>query len=383
MTRAEQVDVAVVGGGPVGLFLAGLLVQRGISCAVLEKNTRLSTHSRAIGIHPPALERLEQLGVAEELITQGVEIHEGRAFIDTQPLGTLSFAHGPAPYHFVLSLPQCLTEAVLAAHLERICAGTLRLGAKVRRLRAEDHGVCVHYRTGSHEPSLHARFVVGCDGKRSVIRQAVGIPFEGGPYADRYLMGDVADSTELGARAGIYLCDDGLIESFPLPGGKRRWVVKLQQGETAVTVELLQQLIQRRLQHRIPVETSEMVSGFGVERYLAKRFVSGRVVLAGDAAHVLSPIGGQGMNLGWLDAWALAERLTHVCGDYRPYEDALQAYQQSRRKAARTAMKRAEFNMLLGRKTRFTAVRNIVAWSLLNTPLKRVMANVFTMRGLE
>ena len=160
-------------------------------------------------------------------------------------------------------------------------------------------------------------------------------PFPGNAYPDTYLMGDFADSTELGADAGIYLTDVGLVESFPLPGGKRRWVAKTDTYLPAPTPEMLARLVLERLEHRLPTHTNTMLSAFGVQSYLAKTFVSGRILLAGDAAHVLSPIGGQGMNLGWLDAAAAAAALDEILNKQAEPDEVLRSFDAQRRRAAK------------------------------------------------
>lgn len=363
-------DAIVVGGGAVGLFLGCRLAQLGLECRVLERRHAPPPHSRAIGIHPPALERLAELGLAEAFLREGVRIARGHAFAGTRRLGTLEFTACPPPYPFVLTLPQPRTEALLAQRLDQLAPGALRCGAEVTGFGADAQGVSVTLADGD---TLRARYLVAADGKESGVRHRLGIPFRGGQYPDTYLMGDFADTTTLGSDAGLYLTRAGLIESFPLPGGVRRWVVKTPRFVENPEATLLGQLVQERLGVQLPLETNTMLSAFGVQRFLADRFVQGRVALVGDAAHVLSPIGGQGMNLGWLGAWRLAESLVA--------ENGLDGY-ASHRRAAKQAIRRAEFNTVMGRATPLAPLRDALAWSILHTPLRRTFARVFTMRGL-
>ena len=367
---SPDLDVLVVGGGAVGLFLGCRLAQLGLNCRVLERRSAPPQHSRAIGVHPPALERLAELGVAEVFLREGVRVARGHAFAGTKPLGTLEFGSCPPPYPFVLTLPQPRTEALLAARLGELAPGTLVCGAEVAGLEAGAEGVTVTQTGGT---TLRARYVVAADGKESRVRQLLGIPFRGGSYPDTYLMGDFADTTALGSDAGLYFTRAGLVESFPLPGGVRRWVVKTPGFVSEPSPELLGKLVAERLGVQLPLGTNTMLSAFGVQRFLAARFVKGRVALVGDAAHVLSPIGGQGMNLGWLGAWRLAEGLAEGRG--------LAGYAAHRR-LARHAIRRAEFNTVMGRASPVAPLRDAFAWSVLHTPLRRTFARVFTMRGL-
>lgn len=374
----ERTDIAIVGGGPVGLFLACRLAQLGLEVMVLEREAGIRRHSRSIGIHPPALERLEHLGVVDEILQRGVCIRRGLAFGRRGCLGKLEFSNCPPPYTFIMTLPQDQTEAILAARLCQLHPTALHREAEFKAFQACAEGVTVSYRQWGRLRRLEARFLVGCDGRHSRVRDLAGIAFQGGSYPDTYLMGDFADSTALGPDAAIYLTSEGLVESFPLPNHSRRWVAKTG-GPAEATAETLAALLWKRLGCHLPLETNTMLSAFGVERYLASSLVKGRVMLAGDAAHVVSPIGGQGMNLGWLDAWLLAGMLAAIIKGQPP--ELLHAYQQ-RRRAAKRAIRRAEFNMRMGRKTALAPLRDVGLSLLLHSPAKRMLAHSFTMRGL-
>ena len=382
-----MLDAVIVGGGPVGLFLGCRLAQLGLDFVVLEKHAEPLQHSRSIGIHPPSLERFEQLGLVDDLLVRGIRVEKGLAFGSSKlrplpkRLGELGFSLCPEPYTYVLTLPQYVTEGILE---ERLC--TARPSALWRRAEVQavrdsvDHAEVVCERDGETK-RLRARVVIGCDGKHSVVRNAAGIPFKGGRYPDSYLMGDFADLTDLGNDAALYLTQEGIIESFPLPDQVRRWVVKMPHALERVTPLDLTNVVKERLGVEVPAETNTMLSSFGIERYLAKRFAEGRFALAGDAAHVVSPIGGQGMNLGWLDAWRLAEALLET-KQGAGLETSLKNYNRSRRRAAQAAIFRAEFNTVMGRGTPLAPLRDFGLRGVLHTPLKRVLAHMFTMRGL-
>jgi 2-polyprenyl-6-methoxyphenol hydroxylase-like FAD-dependent oxidoreductase len=144
-------------------------------------------------------------------------------------------------------------------------------------------------------------------------------------------------------------------------------------------VRQLTQLIRDRVRVALSADTNTMLSSFGVQHYLAASFVKQRVILAGDAAHVVSPIGGQGMNLGWLDAWAVAEALLATL---QGQPSALQRFEDKQKRMARTVLGRAAFNMRMGRATRFEAAKYVLAKLLLQKPFAGMLANMFTMRGL-
>ncbi|CAN5733413.1 NAD(P)/FAD-dependent oxidoreductase [soil metagenome] len=386
MSRASQTvetEVVIVGGGPVGLFLGCCLAKEGVTFKVLERRNEPIRHSRALGIHPPALEALASVGVADELTARGVQVRHGHAFANTRPLGRLSFEHCPGPYPFVLALPQFETESVLERRLCDLAPGSLLRGASVTSLFETDAGLeVVSTDEGGQTKRVRAAFVVGCDGKDSAVRSLSNIGFVGKPYPDTYLMGDFADTTALGADAGIYLTADGLVESFPVPSGQRRWVAKTDTYLKNASPETLSSLVDTRLSHTLQTETNTMLSAFGVQHYRARTMARGRVLLAGDAAHVLSPIGGQGMNLGWLDAVAAARALTLSLRENHNRQIVLEAYSRDRLRAARNAAFRAEVNMRVGRKTRLAPLKNALVRGALRSPLERVLARLFTMRWL-
>lgn len=378
----EMLDAVIIGGGPVGLFLGCCLAARGLRFAVLEQGLAPRPHSRSIGIHPPLLERFAALGMAGELLAQGVRVPRGAVFVGGKWLGELGFEGVSKDFGFILLLPQHRTEAILEARLHQLQPGALRRGARVVKVRDTGRGVEVTCEREGGRETLAARFAVGADGKRGFARSAAGISYKGGPYPDSYLMGDFADTTAYGPTAVIHLTPGGVVESFPLPGGLRRWVVRTDQLEQGATPQALCELIRARTKLRVVADSCAMLSAFGVERHLAARFVKGHTVLIGDAAHEVSPIGGQGMNLGWLDAAALAEVLEKVVRGEVAARLALRAFERRRRASARIAARQAEFNMAFGRPWRSSRAQAVFTRALLSAPPRFVLARLFTMRWL-
>ncbi|PNY79864.1 FAD-dependent oxidoreductase [Deinococcus koreensis] len=377
-----MLDVAVVGGGPVGLYLGLLLTRAGLRAQVLEQRPAISPHSRAVGLHPPALEAFDELGLGSEMVAAGVPIRRGVVRGPSGLLGELSFEGVSARHPYVLALPQRETETILEAHLNAAHGDALRRGVRVLEVRDGGPHVCLQVQDGEAAPrELRARFVVGTDGRRSLIREAAGLSFPGGPYPMTYLMGDFPDTTAYGASAAITLSAGGVVESFPLPGGRRRWVAQTPALRKGAAPHELTALLAARTGLHVPAGDCTMLSAFEVRRHLAPRFRSGRVLLAGDAAHEVSPIGGQGMNLGWLDARDLAPRLVRaLAGDSAP----LAEYGPARRHSAWQAARQAELNMWLGRPLagiegtlRATLLRALLAGSA-----RAALAQAFTMRGL-
>lgn len=375
-------DIIIAGGGPVGLYLAGVLLQNGISVNILEQKTKIDRHSKSLGIHPVAMELFEQAGIAAPFLKKGLKIERGIAFVNDRKAGTLSFLNCPKPFNFILALPQYQTEEILEEWVYQLNPDCLIRGAEVSRIHQTENTVVVTCQKENSDYELKSSFLAGCDGKNSTVRKLMGTGITRKKYPDTYIMGDFSDNTDFGRDAAVYLHQAGLVESFPLPGFMRRWVAKTDHFVNNPGRELLERLVQERTGHELNRQTNPMISSFGVQHAVAERFHSGRILLAGDAAHVVSPIGGQGMNLGWLNAHRLASVLQTVLNNPQKIDHLFNDYSSVGQRIARKAGRRAALNMKLGRKTRFPLTKKLAAQLIVNTPLSKRAARVFTMRGL-
>ncbi|QHC54858.1 2-polyprenyl-6-methoxyphenol hydroxylase-like FAD-dependent oxidoreductase [Rathayibacter tanaceti] len=391
-----ETDVLVVGGGPVGLFLGALLARAGVDVQVWEQSVDPPRGSRAIGIHPPSLNAFAAVGADLPVLGEAARVHEGVARSRGRTLGALSFARASATHPYVVTLDQHRTEAVLrerlhAAAAEALRPGTALTGLRLPRGRVEASGTG----PGGEPLALRAAFVVGADGARSTVRELLGIGTSGRDYPDRYVMGDFADP-EPARLVGTALVDvgpAGVVESFPLPGGRRRYVAlsgpdralgapawRPEEAPDQVAALALSAAVRERTGAAADPGSCSMLSGFRVRRREAERMGSGRAVLIGDAAHEISPIGGQGMNLGWLDAAELAPLLAEAVRDGAagPWP----GFARRRTAVARRAARQAEANMALGRPLGVVAHRGREAFlrAALALPTADVLARIYAMR---
>ncbi|MDT0195551.1 NAD(P)/FAD-dependent oxidoreductase [Arthrobacter sp. AB6] len=379
-------DVVIVGGGPVGLYLAASLLQEGVSVRLLEQRTERNIHTRAIGIHPPALKALDGIHLADAMVREGMPITAGLALSGGRTVGTMSFAGVSEAFPFVLALPQYRTEQLLEERVHALDSGAIVRGVRVTGVNDDGAAAAVAVEPSSDatagDGSFEASFVVAADGARSLLRDALGMPVRTKAYPDHYLMGDFADSGRHGQMAVLFLEPEGIVESFPLPGGLRRWVVRLGRPAGGADAGRLARLVLRRTGILPDVRTNTMLSAFSVRSTMARRTVAGRVVLVGDAAHEISPIGGQGMNLGWLDAQALAPVLREAVAG-KPVDGRLKEFAAARRRAAAVARRQSEVNMLLGRPLPppLLRLRNLAIGGAASIPaMNRWTARRFTMQ---
>lgn len=378
-----MIDVAIAGGGPCGLALAALLLDAGLSVRVLEARDSPGTHSRAIGLHPPALGVLDAVGVGGAAVKTGVRIRRGIGVSAGDTLASLDFGMLTGPHRYVLSLPQAHTVRLLGKRVHDLDAQALLRGARLETFQQDEDRVRLAFTTGPasggpasgrNRHTLDARFLIGADGVNSTVRTVLGQPFPGRRYRDEYLMGDYPDTTPYGPTAALFLHREGIVESFPLPGGLRRWVAWCREDDPLD----LPGLVLRRTGHLACREDASMLNAFRCSRRSVRRMATGRVVLIGDAAHEVSPIGGQGMALGLMDARSLAPLLR----DFPASGGGFAEFSTTRLRAAARAGRQAHLNMVLGRPLPAPADsmrRRAIARVATSPALLEAVAHRFTM----
>jgi 2-polyprenyl-6-methoxyphenol hydroxylase-like FAD-dependent oxidoreductase len=343
-------DAAIVGAGPVGLLLGCLLGASGLRVLILERRTRVPALSMAIGITPPSLRLLGKLGLDAEFTARGVSIRDCFIHGDSGHLGRVTFRDLPGEYRFILSLPQADTITLLQEKLAEYPSVTLCTGAEVVDVAQDDAGCRIAYTLGDGGSieTAAARFVAACDGGRSPVREMIGVRAVGSDYRRHFVMGDFLEDSGLKDEAHLFFTATGSVESFPLPGGRRRWIVQTDRRLDRTPDDFISATVFERSGIVLSPARQLNQSAFTPRHFNCDRYHEGRVILCGDAAHGMSPVGGQGMNTGFADAEFLAGALAAILLRGAPAQVLLGGYDRFRRCAARSAISRAGWGMWLG-----------------------------------
>jgi 2-polyprenyl-6-methoxyphenol hydroxylase-like FAD-dependent oxidoreductase len=334
MALPKNADVVVVGAGPMGLTLACRLRAANLDVLVLDKVAEGANTSRAAVIHARTLEVLDELDVTPRLVAEGCVVPVFTVRDRQRVLARLDFSGLPTPFPYTLMLPQCRTEAILADRLAELnghvhrpwtvtSVDTTATGAVVTA--ADANGV---------SETVQASYVVGADGLNSVVRTSAAIGFTGDSYDASFVLADVRLDWPLPTEeVQLFFSPAGLVVVAPLPGGRHRIVATVDQAPETPSAELIQALLDERGPGGAHVGDLAWSSRFRVQHRIADNYRSGSLLLAGDAAHVHSPAGGQGMNIGMQDAIDLGQTLINVLSG-QTADTALDGYQQRRRPVA-------------------------------------------------
>lgn len=384
---ANDFDTIIIGGGPVGLLLANLLGKRGRKVLVAERRTQARADSMAIGITPPSLHILKTLELDREFAAQGIPITTAKVFEAGDFLGDVDFSKLPANHRYILSLPQAKTIAILKNNLKKYPSVHLLDGMEFIEQTQQTDGIRIRLKDvkTSACTEVSAAYLVGCDGHRSQVRQRADIRFPGRNYRSSFFMADFGDHTELGSEAHLYFGPHGSVESFPLSDGLRRWIIQMPlqaQPEKMDVGSTVAQQVFDRIGVDLSTSKLQFESSFRPQRRLAKTYTKGRTLLCGDAAHVMSPIGGQGMNTGFADANHLAQTLCEALATPEQTKSLFASYNQERRHSFCFAASRAARGMWMGTRTghAFSALRRLFAVRILFRPLiRKRLATYFAM----
>lgn len=307
--------VLVVGAGPVGLTMAAELARYHVPARIIDRSPARTDQSRALAVWARTLELLAGAGCVDAFLAAGfradaIGIHAGNRLIGRVPFDQIA-----SPFNALLVIPQSETERLLEAHLASLGGKVERNAELVAFTDTGDGVTCVVRHASGKSEEIHASWLIGCDGAHSHIRRTLGMTFEGDTLSTSFLIADVhiaslaIPPTEL----AVFWHPDGALMIFPISPGRYRIIADIGalSGQPP-TFEQVQAIVARRGPGDITLSDPVWLSHFGVNERKVRDYRAGRVFLAGDAAHVHSPAGGQGMNTGMQDAFNLAWKLALV-----------------------------------------------------------------------
>jgi 2-polyprenyl-6-methoxyphenol hydroxylase-like FAD-dependent oxidoreductase len=369
-------DVLVIGAGPSGLTLAASLVKQGIATTIVDRQAAGANTSRAAVVNARTLEVLEGLDVASRLVKEGVQAPRFSIRDRARTLIPIDFSELPTAHPYSLMVPQSTTEKLLLDRLVELGGSVVR-PKTLTSITQDDNSVTATFDDGG---VIRARYVAGADGIHSTVREQAGIGFEGGVYDESFALADVRLTGEAPADEVILFWDRaGLTVVAPLPGDVFRIVAPVPDAPEEPSAQFVQQILDSRGPGAGRMVVMDVVWGsrFRIHHRVADTFRAGRILLSGDAAHVHSPAGGQGMNLGIQDAIALRDALVGVL---RGGPDTLlDDYSAARRPIARQVVTMTDRltrlatlptaarpirNTAIGLAGHIPAVRRALAWRL-------------------
>lgn len=346
MNTSLNTDVLIVGAGPTGLSLAAQLTRYGIGFVLIDEKEGATELSKAMIVHARTLEILDQIGLADAAVAHGSVAQQGTLLREGEVRARLNFADIGAqlsPFPFILILEQSKTEKLLYNHLTTN-GKTVLWRTRLQRLTQHEAGVLAELSTPDGPATVNARYLVGCDGASSSTRHLTGLSFTGSTYPRLFFVADV-DMVFEAEPASFYVTfgERGLLLLFPMEG-ENRWriignVPDYDENQPAViTPEGVEERVKTMTKRPLTITQVRWLSSYKVHTRHAEQFSEGRCFLAGDAAHIHTPAGGQGMNTGIQDAYNLAWKLALVLTGAAP-DTLLATYNEERLANAKRLLK--------------------------------------------
>jgi 2-polyprenyl-6-methoxyphenol hydroxylase-like FAD-dependent oxidoreductase len=372
--------ILIVGAGPTGLTLAIELARRHIPYRIIDQLIAPTTQSRALGIHARTLEIFADLGIVDQILQRGRKIQTMTVFAKRRQLAQLHYERVASPYPFAVILPQADTEALLTQRLQEL-GGQVERGLQLTDFTWDGKSVVATIQdSNGQQEIMHVPYLIGCDGAHSMTRHQMNLPFTGDATDENWILADVKIKPSLTKRSfGLFLDPQGVLLLIPLGQNEYRLAASHRavgmNPQDEPTVAEFQILADNYLPERLQIESASWLSRFKIQYRHVASYQQDHVFLAGDAAHIHSPAGGQGMNTGIQDAYNLGWKLALVTqGKMSPM--LLASYSQERIPVALTVLK--ESRAL----TRLMTLRHSITRRLRNWLMPLVTQFDFVQTGI-
>lgn len=383
--KCESNEIIIIGSGPAGLSLALQLQRFGVKHRIIDKRTKRQTLTKAFATHSRTMEVFEDMGIFDQIVDKSVPVNEMNIYSDLKKLIHYNFKSLDVPYQFATSIPQCDVEGVLELNYERL-GGKVERGIELLTFSQDSTGVSVLLeRTDSsgdqREEEKRYRYLVACDGVNSKVRDILNIECRGAEYKTPYIIADGVLTWDKDRDAGhIYVSSGGYLLFVPMPGGIYRVVIDEPTGKITpenITTEIVNEYILKKGLKGVVFSSPSWLTVTRFRHGLIDNYQHNNVFLVGDACHVHSPIGAQGMNTGIQDSYNLAWKIAHTLHNGAEQE-LLASYHSERRVVAELVIKRTkqQMTLLTMKNPLVRMIRDIVVPRLART--KRFQEKVMT-----
>ena len=341
-------EVLIVGAGPTGMTAAIELKRLGMDVRIVDRSDHMSRYSQALVVQARTLEQFQRYGLAEEAVARGRKLCQAKFYSEGKLIVEFKLDHVESRYPYALFIPQSETEALLNSHMESLGVKTER-SVELLSLTQDPEIRATLRHAGGQTEEVSPRWLIGCDGAHSVVREKTATPFEGGRVAISFFLADVEITGQEapGEELSLHLNGGDVVFMGRLTDKVVRLIVALHEQpkiDRDLTIDDLQMMVDH-VGVRIKIQSAEWMTPFNVTDRQAKHYRVGNVFLAGDASHIHSPVGGQGMNTGIQDAANLAWKLAAVA---RGADDVLlNSYEEERAEVGRALLRFTERGLKL------------------------------------
>src|SRR5215470_16215143 len=336
-SAAHGTQVLIVGAGPTGLVLACELLSQGIDVRIVDKNEGTVLETRAIGMHARTLEALDSMGIVERFLDHGQRVRWLRWHSHGRLIASFDLSCSGSPFGFLLDIPQNATEVLLRGRVAELGGRVEQSTKLIGFTQTEDSVVATLEDPLGVARTVTAGYLVGCDGAHSRVRRQLELAFEGHAYEQDWLLADVLVDWNRAQDSVQAMFNSDLPPLIGFPMQDSRWRLTVPYAGDRIqgppTLDEFQEFVNERVPERPRISEPTWLACFRVHRRSTRSYRSGRVLLAGDAVHVHSPAGGQGMNTGMMDAHNLGWKLALVISGRAP-DTLLDSYAAERRPVA-------------------------------------------------
>ena len=352
-TITNTTDVLVIGAGPTGLVMASELARRGITCRIIDTLPEATQTSKALAIQSRTLELFDIMGMIEEPLRQGLQVSAANLYANGKSIAHMPFDELDSPYPFILDLAQSETERIVTARLAQLGVAVERQVELSNLVQDEQRVIATLLHADGQKEAVRCTWLIGCDGAHSKVRHLLNMPFVGAAYPEDFVLADVKIHWSLPANEmHLLLHEDGIFAAFPLPGGRYRLIVEtsehaLKEKQPEPTLADFQRYLKERGPEGATLDDPVWMSAFRIHARKIEHYRQGHVFLAGDAAHIHSPAGGQGMNTGIQDVYNLAWKLALVHTHHAPLT-LLDSYEAERHPVAESVLQTTDLMIRVG-----------------------------------